>query len=150
MKVLVCGGRLFADRVLVFSRLDAFHAANPITLIIQGGATGADALAKDWARARRVPMIQFDAEWNKHGNNAGPIRNAKMLTDGKPDIVFAFKGGKGTNHMANLAHHDAIQFVVVAVNLVALFVELRLCAQLFRYEWVHCSFPSFFAFSTKK
>ena len=30
---------------------------------------------------------------------AGAIRNAKMLRDGKPDMVLAFSGGNGTRDM---------------------------------------------------
>lgn len=50
MRVLVCGGRNYNDRKRVFSTLDRIG----ITHLIQGGARGADALAKDWAKLRGI------------------------------------------------------------------------------------------------
>lgn len=37
------------------------------------------------------------------GKAAGPIRNQRMLDDGKPDRVLAFPGGRGTANMVKLA-----------------------------------------------
>lgn len=31
-----------------------------------------------------------------YGKAAGAIRNQQMLDEGKPDLVVAFKGGRGT------------------------------------------------------
>lgn len=38
MKVIVCGGRDYKDRLTVFERLDIIHRCTPITLLIEGGA----------------------------------------------------------------------------------------------------------------
>ena len=39
MRLLVCGGREYADREKVFQVLDAFHRqSGPVTLLIHGGA----------------------------------------------------------------------------------------------------------------
>lgn len=43
------------------------------------------------------------ADWKKHGKAAGPIRNGIMLRDGKPDMVVAFPGGRGTANMVDQA-----------------------------------------------
>ena len=32
----------------------------------------------------------FPADWDKHGNSAGPIRNRQMFTEGKPTRALAF------------------------------------------------------------
>lgn len=37
-----------------------------------------------------MELLRFPAKWNEHGKAAGPIRNQQMLTEGKPDVVFAF------------------------------------------------------------
>jgi len=103
MRVLVCGGRDFNDHAMVFERLDALHQRDQISLLIEGGARGADALAAEWALARRVPSRRFTAQWDVHGRSAGPIRNQKMLDEGKPDLVVAFPGGRGTANMIALA-----------------------------------------------
>lgn len=95
MKLLVCGGRDFNDERAIFAALDAIHANRTVTLLIAGGAAGADALAEDWAVARGIPTSIHPAQWAKHGKSAGPIRNREMLAL-KPDGVVAFPGGRGT------------------------------------------------------
>lgn len=106
MKVLVCGGRKFSDRDLVYKVLNVIHngVKGGITTIIHGGATGADSIAGDWS----VNVLKKEAEvylanWNMHKTAAGPIRNRKMLKEGKPDLVVAFPGGSGTADMIKIA-----------------------------------------------
>lgn len=101
MKLLVCGGRDFNDLCLFFDTIDDLSPEPD--LIIQGGATGADALARRYAEKRGIQIQTFEAEWSKYGNAAGPIRNRKMLAEGKPDLVVAFPGGKGTADMVRRA-----------------------------------------------
>ena len=104
MRVLVCGGRTFADKAHMISCMDAVHSTEgPITQLIHGGANGADTMSGEWARTRNVPVKVYHADWRKHGNSAGPKRNQLMLIDGKPDLVVAFPGGKGTAHMVRIA-----------------------------------------------
>lgn len=102
-RVLVCGGRDFADRQWLYRILDGLHEAHPIGQIIQGGARGADTLAKDWARDRGVSVSTFLAAWKEHGRRAGPLRNQRMLDEGKPDLVVTFPGGRGTADMLRRA-----------------------------------------------
>lgn len=103
MRLLVCGGRSYSDREKLFWVLDALHAATPVTLVIHGGANGADALAGAWAKERGIPVQVFDADWSSHGRAAGPIRNKAMLVEGKPNMVAAFPGGAGTKNMVSQA-----------------------------------------------
>lgn len=49
----------------------------------------------------------FPADWERNGRAAGPIRNRQML-DGKPDLVIAFPGGKGTADMVAEAKRRGI------------------------------------------
>jgi hypothetical protein len=51
----------------------------------------------------------YKAEWDKHGRAAGPIRNQQMLDDGKPDLVLAFAGGRGTDDMCRRAREAGIE-----------------------------------------
>lgn len=99
MRVLVCGGREYSNTARVDSALDAVHAKHNITLIIEGGARGADRLGREWAKSRRVPFVTEDAEWKKYGAAAGSIRNAAMLVRHKPEAVVAFHGNSGTADM---------------------------------------------------
>jgi hypothetical protein len=103
MRVLVCGGRDFEDFEAVDYVLEHFHTkVEPITLIIQGGATGADRLAKDWAHMNIIPCLEHPANWNKYKKAAGMIRNKEMLK-WEPEMVIAFPGGPGTAGMVKIA-----------------------------------------------
>jgi hypothetical protein len=86
------------ERVKVWSILDMFHAATPITLLVHGAATGRDRDAAEWAESRWVPHTgqKYAADWACDGRAAGPIRNSRMLRDANPDMLVAFAGGTGT------------------------------------------------------
>ena len=99
MRLLVTGGRDFDNGPAVFEVIEALHPA----VVIHGSATGADLTAQGAAALLRIPVLAFPANWATHGKAAGPIRNAKMLKEGKPDLVVAFPGGKGTANMIKLA-----------------------------------------------
>lgn len=99
MRIIVCGGRDYRDRNALFHALDRLHAKRGIGFLIVGGTSGADYLAWQWADERNVPCGVYNADWKEHGRAAGPIRNQRMLDDGKPDGVVAFPGGNGTADM---------------------------------------------------
>lgn len=108
MRVLVCGGRDFNDYVYVYDVLSDLHDETPVTHVIVGGASGADYWGEAWAYNTRIPFTVFKPEWKKHGKAAGPIRNDKMIKEGRPDIVIAFPGGRGTADMVSRAKAASI------------------------------------------
>jgi predicted Rossmann-fold nucleotide-binding protein len=103
MRVLVCGGRDYADHDWLFKELDALRVSRGVTVVISGCAPGADTIGIEWAVARKVEIVRFPADWQKHGRAAGPIRNQRMLNEGRPDLVVAFPGGRGTADMVKRA-----------------------------------------------
>ena len=110
MRVVVCGGRDFSNADFVFGRLDKLHEQCPITELMQGGAKGADALARDWARARGIKRWVCKADWDQYGKAAGPKRNARMLEWG-PDAVIAFPGGRGTANMVKQSKAAGVKVI---------------------------------------
>ncbi len=108
-RVLVCGGRDYLDSIHVCDVLSAIHMANPISHLIQGGAMGADSLARAWARSLKVECTTVEADWAKHGRAAGPIRNQQMLDDWDVHLVVAFPGGRGTEDMIRRATQKGIR-----------------------------------------
>ena len=107
VKVLVCGSRNFRDTAMV----DLFlNKLDPI-LVICGGAPGADTLAARWAIKNDIPWHVFMADWARYGKKAGPIRNARMLKEGKPDLVLAFPGMRGTANMVGLARKAGVAII---------------------------------------
>lgn len=116
-RVLVFGGRDYADRPKLFRVLDAAVERLGMDFLIHGAATGADALADEWARSRGVDHLAFPAAWDdihrpgavvrytKAGKAydaaAGGIRNQRMIDAGRPEIAIGFPGGAGTRDMAS-------------------------------------------------
>lgn len=99
IRLLVCGGRDFQNVALAEHALHAVHAKVGIAVLIEGGAKGADRLARTWAFKNDVPIETYPADWDTHGRAAGHIRNAEMLAEGKPHGCIAFPGGRGTADM---------------------------------------------------
>lgn len=113
MRVLVCGGRDYADGYRVHEVLRGLHKEHGITCLIEGGATGADSLARRWASNAGIVACRFDADWRNHGPSAGPKRNQQMLDEGKPDLVVAFRGGRGTADMCRRARAAGVRVIEV-------------------------------------
>lgn len=103
MRVLVCGGRKFNDALTLGSWLGGIHKDHTIALLIEGGASGADTMARLFAEWAGIPVRTFHADWSRFGASAGPRRNQQMLDEGKPDLVIAFAGGRGTADMVTQA-----------------------------------------------
>lgn len=110
MKVLVCGGRDFKDRDWLYAGLDMLHATVNITEIIEGGASGADCLAANWANWRGIDLITVKADWRRYGNAAGYIRN-KEMADLNPKLVLAAPGRAGTASMCAIAKSRGIRVI---------------------------------------
>jgi hypothetical protein len=120
-RALVCGGRNFGDTLLLQETLTKLHQDRGLTRIIHGCAGGADSLAAAWACLWRIPQSGFHADWEGLGKKAGPIRNQRMIDDGRPHLVIAFPGGNGTADMVFKARRAGIE--VIEVKPVAALVE---------------------------
>lgn len=109
-RILVCGSRDFLDYDAIHEAIK--HELNTDTIIIQGGAPGADTLASQIAKAKRIHTAQVDALWSKFGGAAGPLRNAAMLGL-EPHKVYAFYTdklkSKGTANMVKQAKKANIE-----------------------------------------
>lgn len=113
LRVLVCGGRDYSDPMTLGSWLGGIHKQRGIALLIEGGATGADALARKFAEWKGIPVKTYKADWKTLGRAAGPHRNRLMLIEGRPDLVVAFKGGKGTANMVELARAIGVEVLEI-------------------------------------
>lgn len=117
LKVLVCGGRNFADWDLLSKILLSLDPAYIVTGANKNGGKrttkGADKLAKIFADSRGITCDQFDAEWDQYGKAAGPIRNQIMLDESRPDLVVCFPGGEGTAHMKFIASSKGVEVLEV-------------------------------------
>lgn len=132
MKIAVCGGRGYGvnqenypsvewqerevsagkEQSLLTSVLDEYLQAGPIEEIIHGGANGADTLAGNWAANNNIPCTVFEAAWRDYGKSAGFRRNIQIAAY-KPDLLIAFPGGAGTDHMIAISKTRGIEVRVV-------------------------------------
>lgn len=103
-RVLVCGGRAYSNYDVVRYNIGLLVQAHGGNLIIcEGGANGADTLARKVADEIGVNCITYWANWRKYGKSAGPIRNRLMFEHFQPHLVMAFPGGRGTANMCSIA-----------------------------------------------
>lgn len=115
MRILVCGGRDFNERERVRWALSYQQDQyGPFTCVINGGATGADELGAEWGRDYHIPVQTYRADWKAFGKFAGPLRNQRMIDEGKPDLIIAFPGGRGTADMVSKAKKAGIRVVKIA------------------------------------
>lgn len=129
MRVLVCGGRGFGNteeqRKLMLDTLYKLKesysypydpcgkSAKSYLEIISGMADGADAFGARFARHFNLKLHEFPADWSRYGKGAGHMRNQQMLDEGKPDVVIAFPGGKGTADMVKRARFAGVEVIEV-------------------------------------
>lgn len=113
MRVLICGGRAYGERSRVYEVLDKLHSEAGIDCIIDGAARGADQLGHEWAQSEGVPTERYPADWSAFGSFAGPKRNAAMLAEGRPNLVIAFPGGKGTRNMTGQARKAGVEVIEI-------------------------------------
>lgn len=120
LRVCVCGGRTYADWDYFQWFMDTVFVPmlkGDDFILVQGGATGADAMGKRWAKKNGFTWEEYGAKWDdleapgafvkvrwdgkKYNANAGLARNQHMLNLGI-DVLLSFEGGSGTAHMTGI------------------------------------------------
>ena len=83
------------------------------TIVVSGGARGADSLSAAEARRRGLHVAVVHAQWVPFGKSAGPRRNAAMMLL-RPDIAYGYDlGGRGTADMARRLLEAGVPVVMV-------------------------------------
>jgi hypothetical protein len=94
MKVAVIGSRTFDD--LDKLSLTMLELPFEVTIVISGGAKGADALAEKSANENNIPIRIHKPDWTKYGKGAGVIRNRLIIDDCDYCLAFWDGASKGT------------------------------------------------------
>lgn len=107
MKVIVAGSRTIESYASVCDAIS--KSGFCITELVSGGQRswdrnrakfyGVDYFGEVWARHRKIPIMRFDAEWDKFGKAAGPMRNRKMAKYADALIAVWNGSSKGTYNM---------------------------------------------------
>ena len=102
MNIAIVGGRDFSDYDLVEKTIFEELKLSDISLVVSGGARGADSLGEQFAKIYSIKTLIFKPDWKKFGKAAGHIRNRDIIENS--DFVFAFWDGKskGTANSINI------------------------------------------------
>lgn len=102
MKLIIAGGRDFADAVLLCNELNKLVAEGIIDESVElvcGMARGADMLGYHAFKDQDLPIHEFHPDWNGLGKRAGFVRNADMGNAADYALIFWDGKSKGTKHM---------------------------------------------------
>jgi hypothetical protein len=114
MKVIIAGSRDISDYELVCRAVK--ESGFTPAAIVSGLSRGVDRLGMEYARRHGIPCHGYPAEWDKHGRQAGYIRNHDMARNA--DAVIAVWDGRspGTKHMIDIATRRALRVYVYRVG----------------------------------
>ena len=76
--------------------------------IVSGAARGADTLGERYAHDYGLGLSRFPADWQQHGNAAGPIRNREMAEYADALIAFPIGQSTGTRNMIKQARQHGL------------------------------------------
>lgn len=114
MRIIIAGGRKIWDYEFVRQTIDYYtqNIGYDWTLVC-GMAPGVDTVAHNICEYRGIPIDKYPANWDVHGNSAGPMRNREMAENA--DSLIAIWDGKstGTADMINVANKLGLKVRVV-------------------------------------
>lgn len=117
-RLIVCGCRDWDHSGQIANALSAewsLHGGPYAHVVVHGDCpTGADAFADRWCTKVGVQVERHAANWQLHGKQAGPRRNAEMAALGA-DLCLAFWDGesRGTLDMIRCAIRHGIPVRIV-------------------------------------
>lgn len=85
-------------------------------VVVTGGARGVDSWAAECAHARGIRVVVYPADWKKHGQRAGLIRNTQIVNDCTELVAFWNGASRGTMDSVRKARERGIPVRVVRVN----------------------------------
>jgi hypothetical protein len=112
MKIAVIGSRSFKDYELVKKTLSPLE----ITLLVSGGAKGADSLGERYAKENNIETLIFKPDWEKHGKAAGMIRNTDIINNSETIIAFWDGESRGTKDSITKAEKKGKKVVIIKIN----------------------------------
>lgn len=112
MKVAVIGSRGYTDYEKVKKTLSSLH----ITLLISGGADGADSLGEQYAKEKGIETLIFIPDWKKHGKVAGFLRNTDIVENADLIVAFWDQTSKGTKDSIDKANKANKEILIIDIN----------------------------------
>lgn len=129
VRIIVAGCRDFTNYTRIKSELDIFinflyksGFKKSDILLISGGAKGVDSFAERYAKENHFKMKCFQADWDKYGRAAGPIRNETMAKYAAENgfglsYLYAFwdRKSRGTKNMIETAKKYKIPVTIISI-----------------------------------
>ena len=109
MRLAVVGGRDFDNAALMWFVLERYAAS----VIISGGARGADSLAEEYAKINELNFICYPPLVTKYDTfaEAALARNKDIVNAADAVVAFPTKKSRGTWHTVNYAKKKGIPVV---------------------------------------
>lgn len=113
MRTIIAGSRSIKDIEDIM--MAVFNSQIKPTVVLSGGASGADSLGEDWALKSDIPLEIYPADWEHNGKAAGYIRNQEMAENADALIAIWDGMSKGTKHMIDIATKKGLKVFVYQV-----------------------------------
>ena len=117
--LLIAGGRDFDDYGLLERTIkETEELKKDEIVIISGMARGADSLGAKWGKENCGAVLEFPADWKKHGKQAGILRNMEMvdfIEEKRSRFALFFWDGKsrGTKHCIDYCTKKGVPLKIV-------------------------------------
>jgi SLOG family YspA-like protein len=110
MKTIIAGGRFITDYSLLLAAIkeSGFH----ITQVVSGHCRGVDRMGEWWARDMNIDLEIMDADWDRQGRKAGPLRNQAMADYAEAAILIWDGKSRGTGDMYERALKNGLKIYV--------------------------------------
>lgn len=94
----------------------AAHLPFTPDMIVSGGARGADTLAREYARANNIPVLEFLPKYEAYGRRAPILRNIQIVDN--CDFLLAFWNGtsRGTKFTVDYAIRKGVPYKIVRID----------------------------------
>lgn len=98
LRVIVCGGRDFNDKIMLSRVLWYVHERRGLAKIIHGGQRAIEQMVNRWAFEMGIHRTEVRAEWSKYGDPRALLTRNEQMFDHEP--------AERPTPVASLAHHQ--------------------------------------------
>lgn len=117
MRAIVAGSRYRETRMpaeIISHVLDRLHKKHNIQVVVSGTCSNSpDIDGEDWARANKITINPFPANWEENGKAAGFLRNKEMAANADILVAFWDRKSSGTKNMIDIALKIPLSMVYV-------------------------------------
>jgi len=115
MRTIIAGSRN-ANYPDIEAALSLCPWRDKITVVLSGGATGADLHGEYWARLHKIEIEKHPADWQTHGKAAGHMRNKAMSRNADALVAIWDGKSKGTKSMIEYAQKAKLNLLIYRMD----------------------------------